>query len=176
MIGDCKTVTNILVVLNPAAASTSHIEVVHDLARWHSAQVTSTAELPHRLQESLDRGPLRLIVCGGDGSVSRAINAVGVRLSEIELGIVPLGTGNDLARSLDLATIDVEHAFTQAAIHEPISIDLVRIRTDRDSLFVNAATAGFGAEVTAAVTTPRQAIMGSIRLLADRDHEAHRAA
>ena len=145
--------TSILVVLNPSAGtSNSRIEVVRDLARWHSAQVTSTAELPDRLHELLDGEPLRLIVCGGDGSISRAINAVGTRLSEVELGIVPFGTGNDLARSLDLATLDVESAFTRAAIHEPIGIDLVRFRTDHESFFLNAATAGFGAEVTAAVT------------------------
>lgn len=47
-------------------------------------------------------GKDRIIVVGGDGTISEAMNAVSRLGVSVPLGIVPLGMGNDLARSLGL--------------------------------------------------------------------------
>ncbi|MEE8113279.1 MAG: acylglycerol kinase family protein, partial [Nitrososphaerales archaeon] len=52
-------------------------------------------ELAQRLAE---KGERRIVIFGGDGTISEVVNAV--VNSEIELGIISVGTGNDLARSL----------------------------------------------------------------------------
>jgi diacylglycerol kinase family enzyme len=45
----------------------------------------------------------RLIVVGGDGTMSSVIQAVSkLKIKEVILGLVPLGTGNDLARHLNI--------------------------------------------------------------------------
>jgi len=44
----------------------------------------------------------RVVVCGGDGTVASA--ARGVMTTGLPLGILPMGTANDLARTLDLPT------------------------------------------------------------------------
>lgn len=43
-----------------------------------------------------------LFICGGDGSIFNAINIIAEKnLTNIALGIIPFGSGNDFARSLN---------------------------------------------------------------------------
>ena len=47
----------------------------------------------------------RIIVCGGDGSVLYIVEDMlkyGLNFQEIPIGIIPLGTGNDLSWSLGI--------------------------------------------------------------------------
>ena len=44
-----------------------------------------------------------VIVCGGDGTVSWVLNKLSnyvIKMSELIFGILPIGTGNDMCRSL----------------------------------------------------------------------------
>lgn len=48
-------------------------------------------------------GKLRVIVCGGDGSVMFVIEELmkfNCNFDNLAIGIIPFGTGNDFARSL----------------------------------------------------------------------------
>lgn len=54
------------------------------------------------LQEAGEEETVNLVVVGGDGTFNQAINAV-KDFSRVRLGLVPAGSGNDLARSLGLA-------------------------------------------------------------------------
>lgn len=56
-----------------------------------------------------------LVVCGGDGTVSSA--AMAVMESGLPMGILPLGTANDLARTLGLPTDIAQAADVIAAGH-----------------------------------------------------------
>ncbi len=62
-------------------------------------------ELAQRLVEEGER---RIIILGGDGTISEVVNAT--VNTEVELGIISVGTGNDLARSLDLPYNKLEKA------------------------------------------------------------------
>jgi diacylglycerol kinase family enzyme len=53
------------------------------------------------LDEALGAGADVLLACGGDGTVARAIQAL-AQWEQVALGIVPLGSGNLLARNLNL--------------------------------------------------------------------------
>jgi diacylglycerol kinase (ATP) len=82
--------------------------------------------------------PDRIVVAGGDGSVGGAAE-VAVDL-DVPLAVVPTGTANDFARSLDLP-LDVDRACALAAARVPRTtpVDLARAGT---RAFVNAASTG----------------------------------
>jgi diacylglycerol kinase (ATP) len=83
-----------------------------------------------------------LAVVGGDGMVHLAVQALAG--SDTRLGLVPAGTGNDVARYLDLPRKSV-HAATDILIggHER-TIDLARVGA---KYFVTVLAAGFDAKV-----------------------------
>ncbi|MGM0692948.1 MAG: lipid kinase YegS [Pseudomonadota bacterium] len=105
-----------------------------------------------RLAEEAGRvGLERVIAGGGDGTVNEVVNGL-MRLSPEQrpvLGILPLGSANDLATSLGLP-LDGEPALADALHLPPRRVDVPRLD---DWHFLNMATVGFGAEITS--STPK---------------------
>jgi diacylglycerol kinase (ATP) len=90
-----------------------------------------------------DGGEVDLVVlAGGDGTMNAAAEALLAR--QLPLGILPTGTGNDLARTLKLPTDLVKAAATIVDGHQH-RIDLGRANRKH---FFNAASIGLAAEVT----------------------------
>ncbi len=77
-----------------------------------------------------------VIVCGGDGSVSSA--AVAVMESGLPLGIIPMGTANDLARTLGIP-MDLKAAAQVIARGEVRPVD---VGTVNGHAFFNVASIG----------------------------------
>ena len=77
------------------------------------------------LDEALDRGTDALVVAGGDGVISLALQALAC--SDIPLGIIPAGTGNDHAREYGLPTKGPEAAADIVADGWTETVDLGRI-------------------------------------------------
>lgn len=107
-----------------------------------------------------------VIAGGGDGTVNEV--AMGMVTSQPgppgmpSLGILPLGTANDLARSAGIP-LDLIAAIELIISRPPIEVDLGRIG---DRIFLNVATGGFGTQVT--VETPeglKKALGGAAYLL-----------
>jgi diacylglycerol kinase (ATP) len=96
--------------------------------------------------KAVDSGATVIIAAGGDGTV-RAV-AEGMRQSSLPLALLPAGTGNLLARNLDLTLDDVEHAIHTAFTGKdrPIDLGLVEItRADGStSLHAFLVMAGLG--------------------------------
>jgi diacylglycerol kinase (ATP) len=90
-----------------------------------------------------------VVVVGGDGSLHVAVNALAQ--TDVPLGIVAAGTGNDVARCLGLPHDDPDAAIAllvAAFAHDPVPvrrIDAVRVSTGR--WFVGMLSAGFDAAV-----------------------------
>lgn len=98
-------------------------------------------------------GGRRLVVLGGDGSVHAAIGALHAlgglqRLRSVgPVGVVPLGTGNDLARSLGLPVGDAALAARTALEGRPSPVELVESVDEHgrtEGVVVNAVHAGIG--------------------------------
>ncbi len=87
----------------------------------------------------------RLVVAGGDGMVHHALQHVAG--SDIELGIVPAGTGNDIARALKIGR---RRDAIQTALFPARPTDLVRITDEarRSAWVLSILTAGFSGTVT----------------------------
>ncbi|VEG40368.1 diacylglycerol kinase [Mycolicibacterium flavescens] len=113
----------------------------------------TSAEHARKLVEgALERGMDALVVVGGDGIISLALQVLAQ--TDIPLGIIPAGTGNDHAREFDIPTRDPEAAadvvvdgLTGGVAR---SIDLGRIRgaDGTDKWFGTVMAAGFDSLVT----------------------------
>ncbi|MDI3313700.1 MAG: diacylglycerol kinase [Mycobacterium sp.] len=100
------------------------------------------------IDEALERGTDALVVTGGDGVISDALQALAG--TDIPLGIVPAGTGNDHAREFGLPTKHPDAAADIIADGWTETVDLGRI-CDRSGVvkwFGTVAAAGFDSLVT----------------------------
>ncbi|HTZ15255.1 MAG TPA: diacylglycerol kinase [Mycobacterium sp.] len=113
------------------------------------AIVGSDAEHARRLlYAAVEKGTDAVVVTGGDGVISDALQALAC--TDIPLGIIPAGTGNDHAREFGLPTKDPVAAADVIADGWTETVDLGRIR-DRGGVtkwFGTVAAAGFDSLVT----------------------------
>ncbi|MGH3559580.1 MAG: diacylglycerol kinase [Mycobacterium sp.] len=135
------------------------------------AIVGSDAEHARRLlQAALDRGTDALVVAGGDGVISGALQALAG--TDIPLGIIPAGTGNDHAREYGLPTNDPVAAADIVADGWTETVDLGRIR-DRAGVtkwFGTVAATGFDSLVsdrTNRMRWPRGRMRYNLAMLAE---------
>jgi YegS/Rv2252/BmrU family lipid kinase len=136
-----------LVLANANAGSTEQESVAAccDVLRTLGSVEQVATSTPEEIDDHLARlDGRRLVVAGGDGSVHAAVAALWRRgeLAVTPLGIVPLGTGNDLARTLGLPLDPAEAARVVDGGTER-RLDLVLV--DDGAVVVNAAHAGLGA-------------------------------
>jgi len=100
-------------------------------------------------REALEQGYDRIIVAGGDGTISQVVNGVAPRFDRVELAVVPLGTGNDLARTLGIPLDQPGDALELALRGASCEIDLIHVTGAGTEYCVNAASGGIGARVAA---------------------------
>jgi diacylglycerol kinase (ATP) len=102
------------------------------------------------LAEPID-GAALVVVAGGDGTLNCAINAVGDRLQDIHLGLIPMGTGNDLARTMGIPfDPDEAAAAILAGSPRPLDVGVARC-AGVERLFLNACMGGFPVAVDEAI-------------------------
>lgn len=107
------------------------------------------AEHARKLVEgALDKGMDALVVVGGDGIISLALQTLAH--SDTPLGIIPAGTGNDHAREFGIPAKDPEAAADVIVDGSVETIDLGRIRgaDGTDKWFGTVMAAGFDSLVT----------------------------
>jgi diacylglycerol kinase family enzyme len=106
----------------------------------------SVCEEAADLDAALDRLDGRtLVVAGGDGSLHLAVTRLRARgeLARTRMALVPLGTGNDLARALDVP-LDAAEAARLVLSGSARPLDL--LVDDVGGIVVNAVHVGLGAE------------------------------
>jgi len=92
-----------------------------------------------------------LIVAGGDGTINDAVNGLGKAgfPEAVTLGILPAGTGNDLAATLCIpdGPDEAEDVIRQGRVR---TLDVARVRSSGigERFFINVATGGLGAEIS----------------------------
>jgi diacylglycerol kinase (ATP) len=92
---------------------------------------------------AVESGATRVVIVGGDGLAHLVTQAVAGR--GVTLGLVPVGTGNDLARGLGLPLDDVAAAVDRA-LAAPVAIDALRTS---HGWVASVASIGFSAAVNA---------------------------
>jgi diacylglycerol kinase (ATP) len=135
------------------------------LARLRAAGfelVEASVDRPTQLSEIIrqHRGEVNsVIIGGGDGTLTMA--ADGLVNSQLPLGILPLGTANDLARTLRLPLDPIAAADVIAAGHRR-RIDLGVVNGTH---FFNVATVGLGVGVTRRLSRERKSRWGVLAYL-----------
>ena len=117
-----------------------------------------------------------VVAAGGDGTLNLMINALEERLDEHIFAVVPLGTGNDFARTLGLPSDPLEAAVSlQKATERAIDLGVASGAGTR-RLFVNACMGGFPVEANKAIDAgvkkllgPLAFILGGAKALGDLD-------
>jgi len=93
-----------------------------------------------------DREGRQVVLAGGDGSVHLLVETLygrGHLSADDPVGLLPLGTGNDLARTLGIP-LDAEEAAAALLAGQPRPLDL--IVDDAGGIVVNVVHLGIGAE------------------------------
>ena len=111
------------------------------IATCHAAAIDDPAQLGREVDAALRRRPDALVVGGGDGTVASVASRL--RDRTVPLGILPLGTANSFARSLEIPTTLPDAVATIAAGHVA-HVDLGRIG---DAYFANSAAIGLPADL-----------------------------
>jgi diacylglycerol kinase (ATP) len=88
-------------------------------------------------------GGRRILVAGGDGTVCEAAEGLAGAAVPTELAVLPLGTGNDAARTLGIP-LGLEDSARIAVSGATRTIDLIRVG---DRLVVNAIGVGLTADI-----------------------------
>ena len=92
-----------------------------------------------------------IIVAGGDGTLNEVVNGLGNSAHKACVGLIPLGTGNDFARTLGLP-LSIEENIQIIRSGKTVRIDLVRVKSKRTRYFVNVSAGGFSGMVDEKIT------------------------
>ena len=144
---------NIGVIVNPVVC-TDGVEPLKAALSERGAvsswfETTESDPGPGAVKEALDWGADVVIVCGGDGTVRACLE--GLARGSVPMAIYPAGTGNLLARNLDLPR--EPEAIVAAAIAGPrVQVDLGRLEGE-----VFAVMAGAGLDATIMAETSSEA-------------------
>jgi diacylglycerol kinase (ATP) len=140
----------LLVVVNPNASRAA--EALPLISEWfadHARAVLVVTKKRKDLTRMLvehGRKADRIVIGGGDGTLSKALPAL-LDLNK-PVGVLPLGTANDFARTLGLASDPLEAAKVALAGSER----RVDVGLANDVPFLNVASVGAAANVIAAQT------------------------
>ncbi len=105
----------LLMITNADAGSSEQesLDVALDVLRAHTSVEVCTTSHPGELDGALQRAGSRpIVVAGGDGSIHAVVAALHRRhdLAEFVLALLPLGTGNDFARTVGIPLDPAEAA------------------------------------------------------------------
>jgi YegS/Rv2252/BmrU family lipid kinase len=148
-----------LLLLNPGSrdGGIAHADLQR-LFEAHGAELVGGVHEPQALPDLL-AGPEReaierIVVGGGDGTLNKSL--ADLIEAQIPVGLLPLGTANDLAHNLGIPE-DVEAAVQIALRGREWRIDVGRVD---GAPFLNVATVGLGPAVTKHLTSELKARLG----------------
>jgi len=143
----------IQLILNGKAAGNDAFRtaIVQQWAVGHRIKVRVTRKEGDARRFAAEAGDADLlIVAGGDGTLNELVHGLMdlPKATRPALGVLPLGTANDFASGCGIPR-DPEQALALCLEGQPVAIDVGKAN---EHWFLNAASVGFGAAVTA--TTP----------------------
>jgi diacylglycerol kinase (ATP) len=153
------------VILNRCAGSAKDIDPLLDRLRplpSTTVKVTSRRGSAVRFaRTALKQGCELIVAAGGDGTLNEVVNGIGESATQVRIGLIPLGTGNDFARTLKLPR-DLDQCLDLIRAGRTRAIDLVRVTSDRVRYFVNVSAGGFSGLVNEKLTPELKSTWGPL--------------
>lgn len=122
-------------------------------------RTSSESSLRKSVDEKLDQGYNKILVAGGDGTVSLVADALAG--TKIPLSIIPIGTGNLIARELQIPLViskSLRLAFSKD--HEIRPIDGMRVNDQR--IFLLNVSVGVSPELFSNTSQPEKRMLGRL--------------
>jgi diacylglycerol kinase (ATP) len=154
-----REISKVTALTNPLSGHGSAVKAAQSaIARLHHRGVEvveiigdDAEDARYLVSAALETGTDAVMVTGGDGVISNALQVLGG--TDVPLGIIPAGTGNDHAREFGIPTKDPEAAADIVVDGWTETIDLGRIqrregRKKWDKWFGTVAATGFDSLVT----------------------------
>lgn len=143
-----------LIIVNPFAGHDDALQVRRRLGAafagldmpFDLAQTERSGHATELARAAVEQGYARVVVCGGDGTLAEA--ATGLAGTATPLGLIPLGTANQVAQNLGIP-LALDAAVRVIADGHTATIDVGRID---DRVFALCAGAGFDAAVMQSAT------------------------
>ena len=146
-----REISKVTALTNPLSGHGAAVEASQEaIARLHHRGVDvieivgeNAEDARYLVAAALEKGTDAVVVTGGDGVISNALQVVAG--TDVPLGIIPAGTGNDHAREFGIPTKDPQAAADIVVDGWTETIDLGRIRDDKgvDKWFGTVAATGF---------------------------------
>lgn len=157
------------IILNPRAGSAEQAEALREaLADQVDMMLYETDGARHATAlaaEALEAGCHLIVAAGGDGTINEVVNGLAADFARATLGIIPLGTGNDLARTLAIPTDPLE-ALGIVMTGADRRIDLMKAEiTGQATYGINVAAGGFSGQVDEVLTDELKASWGPLAYL-----------
>lgn len=140
----------ILFIINPVAGggrTKKLVPLINDIMAQKNIEydivfTTRPKEGTDIAKEGIEKGYRKIVAVGGDGTVNEVAFGIVDKKKGI-LGILPSGTGNDLARALNIP-LNPKDALNNILKGYTKNIDVCSVN---DGLFLNISSIGFDAEV-----------------------------
>jgi diacylglycerol kinase (ATP) len=156
------------IILNPIAGSVDDVTAIQERLRPLQASQFSLSDKPgdaeKAARDAIEQGCDLIVSAGGDGTLNEVVNGIAATGCKATLAVLPLGTGNDFARTLG-APDDLEQAIEQIDAGRIREIDLVRVTSDLVRYFINVSSGGFSGLVDEKLTPEMKRTWGPLAYL-----------
>jgi diacylglycerol kinase (ATP) len=157
-----------VLLIGNSSSGSSDAATTDDLVRELSA-LGSVDLLPPVDREDFARtvskaasGASFVIVAAGDGTVNLTVNALSRTFDDLVFGVVPMGTGNDLCRTLGIPPDPIEAARSLIdADATPVDVGMASGKS-AERFFVNACMGGFPVQVDEAIDEETKERLGPL--------------
>lgn len=157
---------NILFIVNPIAGKGRTREAIPLIERFCKSrniqykihETACAGDATSIVRRESQKGYSGVVSVGGDGTLLEVAN--GLIGSSLPVGIIPLGSGNDFARAINVPSgfDHIEDALKIIAEHSASEVDLVSYN---GSVYLNIASIGFDADIIRDLHKVRRFIKGS---------------
>lgn len=138
---------------------------IFEQAGYETSTYETTAEYlsaSNEAKRAAQAGFDLIVAAGGDGTVSEVINGVAGLEKRPTIGIIPAGTTNDYARSLQIPRNDLLEAARFLVSQEAIPMDIGKTG---NTYFMNIAAAGHLSDITYEAPVKMKALFGYLAYL-----------
>ncbi|WP_077304687.1 diacylglycerol kinase [Terribacillus halophilus] len=122
----------------------------------HATTCEGDAKTAARL--AVERGYELVVACGGDGTVNEVVSGLAEQPNRPKLGIIPVGTTNDLARALNIPR-NIKRAAEIIVEGKTRKLDIGKVN---DHYFMNIAGGGKLTELTYDVPSKTKTMLGQM--------------